>query len=412
MNRLQVAAKDHLIHLGSTGSGLVLEPDQSLSQIVTSGDEVVYSTIAAGFKPIISNSQISSVGGAAKYLSISHVGSTSPFLVLIERIPSTNGYIAIVGSSTDKVVDALDIAKDILIIGSLCAVVFASVGAGLLASVVLKPVERMRKQAQELSNDHSSDRLGNPGTGDELASLADTLNSFLTKIDESAQLQRRFIASASHELRTPLAGMRAELDSRWSDSPESDCEALLDRIDKRVDRLIYLTEGLLKVAQGQSHVIPLELTYCDLEQVVSSSLGSLSHYSKTADVPLVLDVKDSLACFIDAVRVGEIVENLAANAIRHSRPGDIVEISISRDLNWATISIRDHGEGFDSAMIDRVFEPFVSSGSTNFGLGLSVVKHLVHAHQGSVEVENHEDGGALVVVRLPIDLPNGVLEGE
>ncbi len=402
MERLQIATNQHLIHLASSSSSLVLEPDQSLSQIVTSNDQVIYSTIAAGSRPILARSQLPVKIDGERYLSTVRPGSSNPFLLYLKPISSSSDEIAIVGSSTDKVVDTLDVAKDILIIGGICAVIFASLGAGLLASVVLKPVERMRRQAQDLSNDHSPERLDDPGTGDELAALADTLNSFLIKIEEASQIQRRFIASASHELRTPLAGMRAELDSRWSESPESESEVLLDRIDKRVDRLIYITEGLLKVAQGQNSVIPLELSWCDLEQVVSTSLLSLSHYSKAAQVALVLDVKEAVTCLADSLRISEIVENLTANAIRHSKPGDAVEISLSSEGGNAIIGIRDHGEGFDPALVDQVFEPFVSSGSTNFGLGLSVVKYLVLAHRGSVTVGNHQDGGAHVVVNLPI----------
>lgn len=300
MERLQIATNQHLIHLASSSSSLVLEPDQSLSQIVTSNDQVIYSTIAAGSRPILARSQLPVKIDGERYLSTVRPGSSNPFLLYLKPISSSSDEIAIVGSSTDKVVDTLDVAKDILIIGGICAVIFASLGAGLLASVVLKPVERMRRQAQDLSNDHSPERLDDPGTGDELAALADTLNSFLIKIEEASQIQRRFIASASHELRTPLAGMRAELDSRWSESPESESEVLLDRIDKRVDRLIYITEGLLKVAQGQNSVIPLELSWCDLEQVVSTSLLSLSHYSKAAQVALVLDVKEAVTCLADS----------------------------------------------------------------------------------------------------------------
>ncbi|EQD32165.1 ATP-binding region, ATPase-like domain protein, partial [mine drainage metagenome] len=94
---------------------------------------------------------------------------------------------------------------------------------------------------------------------------------------------------------------------------------------------------------------------------------------------------------------------LTLNAIRHSRPGGIVEITIDQSSTQAIIAIRDHGDGFDREILDHVFEPFVSTspGSNNFGLGLSLVKHLVVAHGGEVEARNHDQGGAVVTVRLP-----------
>ncbi|KJF18311.1 MULTISPECIES: HAMP domain-containing sensor histidine kinase [Acidithrix] len=403
MDRLQIATQRHLIQLNTSGKKIILVPDQSVSQVLSKNLRILYTTKVAGAKALLTWSQMNGHLGKPYYITLPHQGSSSPYILLIEKIPSTHGELAIVGSSTDKVDDSLNIAEELLAIGGISAIIFASLGAGLLASIVLKPVERMRKQAQDLSKGHSMDRLSNPGTGDELAALADTLNEFLTKIHDSTQLQRRFIASASHELRTPLAGMKAELDSRWSSSFGSDPAILMDRIEKRVDNLIYLTDGLLKVAQGQSKTIPLKLTDSDLESVISATLTNLSPQASAAQVRLVLDVTQDVHAYVDPVRICEIWENLTLNAIRHSRPGGIVEITIDQSSTQAIIAIRDHGDGFDREILDHVFEPFVSTspGSNNFGLGLSLVKHLVVAHGGEVEARNHDQGGAVVTVRLP-----------
>ena len=406
MQRLQAALSQGLVPLAPPTAPTQPAVDQSIVQVVSKSGQLLYTTSTAGTSPLLPQATLANLEGTL-YQQTQRVRTRNPVLVLAEPDASSKGAIILVGASTDQIRDSLALVDQLLWGGGLLAVVLAALGAGLAASVVLRPVERMRRQAAMLSLGDSEAKLADPGTRDELAKLATTLNDFLGRLHEATAQQRRFISAASHELRTPLAGMLAELETRSPAVADQD-EALLQRLDRRVAHLVSLAEGLLRIAEGHRDELALDLAPTDLETVISGSLVALSTLAAARGVALVLDATIVPTLWLDRVRITEVVENLVVNAIHHAPAGSAIEVGLCAEGASAVISVRDHGVGIPESLLPRIFEPFARGpqerGRTpqSSGLGLSLVLLIVVAHQGSVSVSNHPEGGALAVVRLPL----------
>ncbi len=406
IQRVQAAVRQGLVSLASPGGPVKPVLDQSIVQVMNRQGRLLYTTGTAGTAPLLPRAALSGLQGA-HYEQILPQGAHNPVLLLAEPVPGAGGEIVMVGASTDQIRDSLALVDQLLWVGGALAVLLAALGAGLAAGVVLKPVERMRRQAASLSLGDSDVKLADPGTKDELAQLAHTLNDFLARLHEVAVVQREFIAAASHELRTPLAGIRAELETRPPAGNQQD-EALLRRLDRRVTHLITLTEGLLRIAEGHRGDLALDLSHADLEAVVSGALVALTPLASARKVGLVLNAEVVPRLWMDSVRIAEVVENLVVNAIHHAPAGSAVEVEIRADRESVILAVRDHGEGIPEELRPRIFEPFARGTGEHrrrpesSGLGLSLVLLLVTAHNGSVDISNHPDGGALAEVRLPV----------
>ena len=127
----------------------------------------------------------------------------------------------------------------------------AALGGALIARAALRPVDRMTRTARRITAEDLSRRVERPGTGDEMARLAETLNGMLARLEESFAQTRRFAADAAHELRTPLAALRGgiEVTLRAARSPEEYRRVLASSLEE-VERLIRLAEDLLLLSRS------------------------------------------------------------------------------------------------------------------------------------------------------------------
>ncbi|MGC8466118.1 MAG: HAMP domain-containing sensor histidine kinase [Acidimicrobiales bacterium] len=412
-DRVQGALVGHV--MASTGSGVNLKaaPDQSAIQVLNASGRLIYTTVAAGMTPMVSLGRLRAAHGSTTWYLAVLPHHRNPTMVVAEPVRAHHGDLLLVGGSTDQVRDSLALVERLLFAGGALAILCAGLGAGFLAKVVLRPVDAMRRQAMDLVTSPPELRLTDPGTGDELALLAETLNGFLDRLQKSAELQRRFISAASHELRTPLAGLRIELENRWIVSDPQVQQAFFRRLEERVEHLVHLTEGLLQVAQGQRDQIPLHVVVQPLEPIVTAALVNLVPRAEEAEVLFVVAADPTIWAPVDAVRFREIVDNLVTNALRYSDAGMVIEISLTGSGGWVFFEVRDHGPGFPPEFLPNAFEPFTRAKRTpvrvgeGFGLGLSLVKLLTLAHGGEAIVANHPDGGAVARISLPL-----VAEGD
>lgn len=391
--------------LSNAGESARATVDQSIVQIVSRQGQLRYTTVAAGTRVLLPSGAIADIS-VPRFQQVMVPGKKNALLILAEPAKRTPGEVIVVGTSTDQIHDSVSLLDQLLWgLGGL-AIVLTVVGAGVAATFVLHPVERMQRQAVALSGSGLHGRLVDPGTHDELASLADTLNRFLDELAASGETRERFIASASHELRTPLAGMRAELETRGVAKHSSD-EALLQRLERRVEHLSTLTEGLLAIAEGQVGVLPLQRSAIDLESVVATALSRIVPVAARSNLVLVLDSDGVPPVTADVVRIGQVVENLVSNAVNHAPNGSIVTVGLSQAGAGVSLSVRDQGSGLPEGLGRTVFEPFVRGHTERHahpggsGLGLSIVELIVSAHGGIVTLENHPCGGAIATVWLP-----------
>ncbi|HEY5423332.1 MAG TPA: HAMP domain-containing sensor histidine kinase, partial [Ilumatobacteraceae bacterium] len=265
--------------------------------------------------------------------------------------------------------------------------------AWFLAGRALRPVELMRQEVENISATTLQHRVREPRSHDEVARLARTMNSMLTRLQASRDHERQFLSDASHELRSPLASMRAQLDTgSWPETAAG--------VKAEAARLAYIVDDLMDLAKADEAAPPT--TETDLDEVVMEEVAAISPSTTIA----VSANKVSAARLIgDRAALGRVVRNLVDNATRHAVSR--VEVSLSTSDDTITMTVDDDGGGVAEEDRQRIFERFTRTDASRsrdtggVGLGLAVVRATVERHGGTVRCETAPIGGARFLVTLP-----------
>jgi two-component system, OmpR family, sensor kinase len=265
---------------------------------------------------------------------------------------------------------------------------------------LLAPLRTLRETADDITESDLSQRL--PVTGnDDITALTRTFNGMLDRLESAFVGQRQFLDDAGHELKTPLTVLRGHLELLDHGSPQEVAatrELLLDE----VDRMSRLVGDLILLAKSDRpdflRVRPVDLAALTTDLVAKArGLGPRDW---------VLDGAGEVKVLADEQRLTQAVLQLADNAVKHTRDGDLVAIGSSYDAGVARIWVRDTGPGVPPEDRDLIFERFgrsaVPPGDEGFGLGLSIVGAIVRAHGGTVQVDDADPPGARFVLTLPV----------
>jgi hypothetical protein len=278
----------------------------------------------------------------------------------------------------------------------------------LVAGAALRPVERIRVEAEAISGSEPDRRLPVPRTRDELSALGASLNRMLDRYQAAVERERRFVDDASHELRTPLANLKAELELALRRSrTEAELISALRSAGEETDRLTRLAEDLLVLARADGGRLPIRREEVDLGRLVREIVESFSGRVASLGVILEASVREHVTGTVDPARVRQAVGNLIDNSLRHTPSGGRVTVTVARGPAGITISVADSGEGFPPAFLPHAFEPFTradaarSRSDGGAGLGLAIARAVAEAHGGTLEARNLPRSGAEVALRVP-----------
>jgi len=278
----------------------------------------------------------------------------------------------------------------------------SGVAGWLLAGRALRPLRRIIATAKRVSGENLNERIALQGPQDELKELADTFDGMLERLQTAFASQRSFVANASHELRTPLAIMRTEIDVSLAD-PDATVEDLRrmgDAVRETVDRCERLIEGLLMLARSEAAIGREEPA--DLAALAADCITDLRARAEEARV----EVQDELAPAWsrgDPALLERMIANLIDNGIRHNEPGGGLRVSTRVAGGRVRLTVANGGPRIDPAAAATLTEPFrrLDRGAGGFGLGLSIVRRVVEAHGGTLELIAPSEGGLVVQIELP-----------
>lgn len=279
---------------------------------------------------------------------------------------------------------------------------------GVLAYFVsgraLKPLRDFAAQVERVQPDNLSEIRLSEDAPAELQRCSVSFNDMVARLGEGFSAQRQFTGNAAHELRTPLALMQAQIELFVSEHPTSQPQTaeLLGLLQEQTERMSQMTKVLLEMSELRS--VPCE---DDVE------LGPLSEEVLTDLAPLVEHKDIALNCSGGALIIGSdtplyrLVFNLVENAIRYSRPGSTVNVSICDNDTHVFLRVEDQGQGIPKGYRESIFQPFFrvdksrSRAYGGAGLGLALVWEIATLHGGSAEVESSSENGTVMLVDLP-----------
>ncbi len=311
-----------------------------------------------------------------------------------------------VAASTEGVERTVRGARDAaLVVGPLLVLVVGAL-VYVMAGRALQPVERIRREVEEISGSDLHRRVPEPGTGDEIAALATTMNGMLARIERDADRQRRFTADASHELRSPLASMAAQLDVDLAHPDRVDWPTTAASLRAETSRMQALVDDLLLLARSDSDLqvgAPSPERSVPLDDLV---LEALAHLAPAEHVTVLTERVERVDVAGEARHLDRLVTNLLVNGRRHA--ASTVEVAVTADAEHALLTVDDDGPGIPVAERERVFERFVRLDEGRVrdvggsGLGLALCAQICRMHGGSIAVADSPLGGARLIVTLPL----------
>ena len=297
--------------------------------------------------------------------------------------------------------------RQVRVRGMLALVVTGGVALVLgwvVSGSVLSPIRDITLHAQQANAKTLDQRIGLAGPDDELKELADTIDGMLERLQDAFESQRRFSAEASHELRTPLAIMRAEADVALASPDATERETALARsIIQAVDRSERLVDALLALARSESSLRDRDVV--DLAELVGNVVGEQVIAADQAGIELDLTL-DPAVVNGDRALLWRLAGNLIENGIRHGVRGGWLNISVGINDGFAELKVANNGQTIPPEQVERLFRPFeqgdhVRPSSGGLGLGLSIVRAVTDAHDGTISASANPGGGLTVIVRIP-----------
>jgi two-component system, OmpR family, sensor histidine kinase ArlS len=228
-------------------------------------------------------------------------------------------------------------------------------------------------------------------------------------LQESFDMQRRFISNASHELSTPLTAILSQLEVNLKrERSAQEYRNLLQSIYQDVQHLAKLTQTLLEFAKASGNVGGLEIDLVRVDEIILSLPSEISKINPGYNVKIEFDQlpeeDESLLVFGNEPLLFTAINNVVINACKYS--DDHQALVSLRVLNQTiSISVEDKGKGIESSEIDKIFQPFYRVGETRaevgFGLGLSLANRIIKIHKGTISVSSQPGRGTTFVIQLP-----------
>jgi len=310
-----------------------------------------------------------------------------------------------------------DVANRFLQAG-LVTLVISLILALLIARSIAKPLQRMTAATEEIARGNYDQTL-DITSPDEVGRLAASFNAMVHEVKASRQAQRDFVANVSHELKTPLTSIQgfsqAILDGTADD--EVNRYRAVEIIGSGANRMSRLVDELLDLARIESGQIQMLREPVDIAQMLEACVEKFALRAREGNVELVLDVPALPLVTGDKDRLDQVFTNLLANALKYTPSAGKVTVKaqevtkIRKKVGLAStveISVTDTGTGIPPEDLSHIFERFYQVNKSRAGqdrgagLGLTIARQIVEAHEGSISVESVRDLGTKFTVSLPV----------
>jgi heavy metal sensor kinase len=377
--------------------------------------------------PISLNALKNAYKGLTTFETNRSIGNTPLRIITFPVVENSHvTKIVQIASSLEEVEEALNKLFLILVITVPLALMVASLGGQFLAHKALKPVDNINQTARMITSQNLNQRINPPKVKDEISRLIETFNEMISRLDQSFRQMKQFSSDASHELKTPLTILKGEVEvmlRKERTLPEYQ-QTLKSNLEE-INRMSQIVEDLLLLSKADSGEIKLNKEEIDLTKILNEVVAQMDVLTKSKGLHLSSsNHHQGMLFFGDALRIRELLINLIENGIKYTEEGGSIHITLQKECassgrnqsgwiegemeEFVKIRVSDTGIGIAKEDQERIFNRFFrvdkarSREQGGSGLGLSICKWIVEAHQGEIKVESELGKGSSFIVRLPL----------
>lgn len=291
--------------------------------------------------------------------------------------------------------------------GGLVAIAIALILTFFLSRRILAPVKALTSATKQFGKGDFSQRVEYKDKG-EVGELARSFNTMAEDLENNEQLRRNMVADVAHELRTPLSNLSGYLEAIRDGVVKPD-ETTINSLNDEAASLSRLIDDLQELSLADAGELKLVIQPKDISGIISEAIISVQTKASAKDIEVSVDIPADLPKLaIDSHRTKEVLHNLLENAVAHTGEKGKITTSARQVENRVSISVADTGEGIPAEDLPFIFERFYrvdksrTRATGGSGLGLTIVKRLVEAQGGTIEVTSEEGKGSTFTFTLPV----------
>jgi len=290
-------------------------------------------------------------------------------------------------------------------------ILISVIGGYLFSISLLRPLRRISDEVNEISARNLARRIrsARANAKDEWFYLSDTLNQLLNRLQESFEIQGRFIANASHELSTPLTSISSQLEVALQRMRSvEEYRNVIQSVYQDTQQLNKLTQTLLEFARASGTAAGLEIDLIRIDEILLRLPGEISKTNDLFIVTLEFDqlpeAEEALLVFGNEELLFTAIKNIVSNACKYSEDHHAT-IRLSVQGGEIRVRIEDRGRGISEEEWENIFQPFYRTEEGHsipgFGLGLSLARRIIQLHKGWIDIDSVVGKGSAFYVRLP-----------
>jgi len=306
---------------------------------------------------------------------------------------------------SDNDIRFLDTLNRLIQIAAAIAMAISLILGAYMARQLAIPIRRVAETVNHIAKGNLGERVKGSSTTLEIIELAENINSLAETLEKQESLRKRLTADVAHELRTPLATLQSHIEAMIDGIWEPDRKRL-QSCNEEVVRLAGIVGSLEELTRYDSDSMRLEFTKFDLEELLRRIVSNFESEFRKKEVELLLETSSQIIEG-DEDKISQVCINILSNALKYTPAGGSVSIRLDGSDDWITVVFRDTGIGIEEKDLPNIFERFFrvdrsrNRQTGGSGIGLAIVKSIIDAHHGQIEVKSELGKGSAFTVHLP-----------
>ena len=329
------------------------------------------------------------------------------YILTIKSAHLSSGFWIQVGMSCEGAHNVLSQFRKFFLVVMIPLFILGLTGGMVLSYQTRRPIRNIIKTVQSLDIEKMTEMVPRSLSGDEMDELAGLFNKMLDNIHRLIEGMKNSLDNVAHDLRTPMTRFRNIADMALQDEEDIDIlkEALIKGVEES-DHILKMLDTLMDISEAETGTMNIHSKQVNICDLIGKIADMYAFVAEEKEISMDIKLPESLYIPIDSNRMGQVISNILDNAVKFTAPGGHIYIDVLQRNEYVIIRVKDNGTGISHEELpmiwDRLYRGDQSSTGKGLGLGLSLVKGIVEAHNGHVEAVSEPGKGSTFIIRLPI----------